>query len=155
MKEIKLFAEKGITDDELLFTKNSMGQNEALKYETSNQKAGFVKRILDYNLEKSYTDKQNEILKAITKEEVNALAKKQLTFDKMAILVIGDRSKVFEPLIKLGYEVIELDADGNLLKGPALKKEEVKITDPLKTTPGATGENPKTTVSPRNVENPR
>jgi zinc protease len=141
MKEIKLFADKGITDAELAFTKNSMGQNEALKYETSMQKAGFVKRILDYNLEKNYTTKQNDILKAITKEEINSLAKKQLQYDKMAILVVGDKSKVYLPLTKLGYDVIELDADGNEVKE---KKEEVKVEDPKK---------PVTT--PRNAENPR
>lgn len=141
MKEIKLFADKGVTDAELTFTKNSMGQNEALKYETSMQKAGFVKRILDYNLEKDYTTKQNDILKAITKEEINALAKKQLQYDKMAILVVGDKSKVYLPLTKLGYDVIELDADGNEVKE---KKEEIKAEDPKK---------PVTT--PRNAENPR
>lgn len=155
MKEIKLFADKGVTDAELTFTKNSMGQSEALKYETSNQKAGFVKRILDYNLEKSYTDKQNEILKAITKEEVNALAKKQLAYDKMAILVVGDKSKVFLPLTKLGYEVIELDADGNVVKGPDLKKGEYKDTsNPTNTKPDATNPNVVKPV-PRNTENPR
>ena len=98
-----------------------------------------------------FTDKQNEILKAITKEEVNALAKKQLTYDKMAILVVGDKSKVFEPLLKLGYEVIELDADGNLLKAP-----ELKTVDPPKKSPGSTsGDNQKLKVTPRNVDNPR
>lgn len=155
MKEIKLFADKGVTDAELTFTKNSMGQNEALKYETSNQKAGFVKRILDYNLEKSYTDKQNEILKAITKEEVNALAKKHLTYDKMSILVVGDKSKVFLPLTKLGYEVIELDADGNVLKGPDLKKNEYRDTSNPTNTKPEDG-NPNTVKpQPRNTENPR
>ncbi len=156
MKEIKLFADKGITNEELLFTKNSMGQNEALKYETAGQKAGFVKRILDYNLEKTYTDKQNEILKAITKEEVNLLAKKQLQYDKMAILVVGDKSKVLLPLTKLGYEVIELDADGNEIKGPDLKKDVYRPTDRPVNTTGAES-NPNGTVKPppRNAENPR
>lgn len=156
LKEIKLFAENGVTNEELIFTKNSMGQSEALKYETSSQKAGFVKRILDYDLQKDYTDKQNEILKAITKEEINALAKKQLQYDKMAILVVGDKSKVLLPLTKLGYEVIELDADGNEIKGPALKKDEYKSTDRPANTSGNES-NPNGTVKPpsRNTENPR
>lgn len=116
MKEIKNYADKGITSDELIFTKNSIGQSEALKYETAAQKTGFVKRILDYNLDKTFTDKQSEILKAITKPEIDALAKKHLPYDKMAILVVGDKSKVYDNLTKLGYEVIELDTDGNPLK---------------------------------------
>lgn len=156
MKEIKNFADNGITADELAFTKSSMGQSEALKYETGNQKAGFVKRILDYNLDKSYTDKQNEILKAITKEEINALAKKQLQYDKMAILVVGDKSKVMLPLSKLGYELIELDAEGNVIKGPDLKKDEYKTTDrPTNPNNTGAGQNGTVTPPPRNAENPR
>jgi len=131
-----------------------MGQSEALKYETAGQKAGFVKRIMDYNLEKTYTDKQNEILKAMTKQEVNELAKKQLQYDKMSILVVGDKSKVLLPLTKLGYEVIELDMDGNEIKGPDLKKNEMKVNDrPIDGTPNT---NPNTVKPlPRNTENPR
>jgi zinc protease len=115
MKEIKKYADSGITNDELSFTKNSMGQSEALKYETAMQKAGFIKRILDYNLEKDFTDKQNQILKSITKQEIDALAKKQLPYTKMNVLVVGDKATVWDGLMKLGYEVIELDMDGNVI----------------------------------------
>ena len=155
MKEIKLFADKGVSAEELSFTKNSMGQNEALKYETAMQKAGFVKRILDYNLEKTYTDKQNEILKAITKEEINSLAKKQLQYDKMAILVVGDKSKVFLPLTKLGYEVIELDTDGNVIKGVDVKKNVYNSEDRPTGTNGHNDQNGTVIPPPRNAENPR
>ncbi len=113
MKEIKNYASKGITDDELSFTKNSIAQSDALKYETAQQKAGFIKRIMDYNLEKTYVDKQNEILKSITKQEITTLAKTRLPFENMVILVVGDKSKTYQGLTKLGYEIVELDADGN------------------------------------------
>lgn len=116
MKEIKNYADKGITEEELNFTKSSIGQSEALKYETATQKAGFIKRIMDYNLDKNFTEKQNEILKAITKTEIDALAKKLLPYTKMVILVVGDKAKTFDALSKLGYEVMELDADGNVVK---------------------------------------
>ncbi|HEY0030570.1 MAG TPA: pitrilysin family protein [Bacteroidia bacterium] len=115
MKEIKLYVEKGITEQELAFTKSSMAQGEALKYETAMQKAGFIKRILDFNLDRTFTEKQNEILKSMTKKEIDELARKKLPYEKMSILVVGDKSKVFESISKLGYEVIELDSDGNPL----------------------------------------
>ena len=116
MKEIKHYADNGITAEELTFSKNAIGQSEALKYETAMQKAGFIKRIMDYNLDKTYTLKQSEILNNIKKEEIDALAKKHLPYNSMVILVVGDKSKVFDSLGKLGYEVIELDSDGNPLK---------------------------------------
>ncbi|MGZ4079787.1 MAG: M16 family metallopeptidase, partial [Bacteroidia bacterium] len=109
MKEIKHYADNGITAPELTFSKNAIGQSEALKYETAMQKAGFIKRIMDYNLDKNFTVKQNEILTGITKPEIDALAKKYLPYNNMSILVVGDRAKVYDNLLKLGYEVIELD----------------------------------------------
>lgn len=116
IKEMKQYVESGIKVDELSFTKSSIGQSDALKYETPGQKAGFLKRIIEYNLDKSYVDKQNEILKNITKEEVDALAKKLINTNKMIITIVGDKEKIMEPLSKLGYEIILLDNDGNIVK---------------------------------------
>ena len=90
-----------------------MGQNEALKYEAPYQKAGFLKRILDYNLPVDYTRQQSEILRSMTKDEINTLAKKHLAIDKMNILIVGDKARLFERIKKLGYEVTELDTNGN------------------------------------------
>ena len=116
MKEIKTYAESGIKKEELEFTKSSIGQSDALKYETPWQKTGFLKRILDYNLDKSFVDKQNEILKSISPEEINTLAKKHLPHDKMVIVVVGDKNKIYEPISKLGYAIEELDIEGNPVK---------------------------------------
>ncbi len=112
MKELKGYAEGGITDDELAFMKSSIGQRDALRYETGAQKAGFIGNILDNNLPADFVDQQNNIVKNITKAEIDALAKKWLTADKMNVLVVGDKAKILPGLQKLGYEIIELDADG-------------------------------------------
>ena len=113
MKDIKNYALTGITDDELQFTKNAIGQSDALRYETGIQKANFIRRILDYNLPGNYVEKQNKLLAAMTKAEINALAKKWLVADKMNILLVGDKVKILPGIQKLGYDIIELDVDGN------------------------------------------
>ena len=113
LQQMKAYIENGITDDELKFTKSAMGQNEALKYEAPYQKAGFLKRLLDYNLTSDYTKKQNEILNSISKEEINALAKKHLAINNMNILVVGDKASLLDRVKKLGYDVVELDINGN------------------------------------------
>lgn len=112
LKEIKNYRDNGITSDELKFMKNSLGQRDALLYETGFQKAGFIMRILDYNLPANYTDQQNKILAALTKPQIDASAKKMLAPEKMNILLVGDKAKIYEGVKKLGYEIIELDADG-------------------------------------------
>ncbi len=116
MKEITNYRTNGISEPELKFMKNSLGQRDALLYETGIQKAGFIGRILDYNLPANYVDQQNKILAKLTKQEVDAVAKKMLKPEKMNILLVGDKAKIYEGVKKLGYEIIELDADGKKIE---------------------------------------
>jgi len=115
MKEITQYKKNGITDEELAYTKNSIGLSEALKYETNAQKAGFLKRIVEFSLEKDYLDKQKNILKSETKLLINTAAKKYLMDDKMAIVVVGDREIVLAPLQKLGYDIDEYNSEGKFV----------------------------------------
>lgn len=112
MKEIRGYAENGIKEDELAFMKNSLGQRDALLYETGFQKAGFIRRILDYNLPADYTSQQNKILAGLTKKQVDETARKILNPSKMNILLVGDKAKIYEGVSKLGYEIVELDTEG-------------------------------------------
>ena len=116
MTELKKYSDGGITAEELNFTKSAMAQADALKYESPFQKLYFVKRIVDFGLEKTFVAKQAEIIKTIGKPEIDQLAKTYLPYDKMAILVVGDKASNFEKLSKLGYEIVELDTDGNKIK---------------------------------------
>jgi zinc protease len=112
MKEIREYSMQGPTEEELTFMKNSIGQNDALRYETGVQKATFIRRILDYNLPANYVEQQNKILKNMTRDQMLAMAKKYLDPDKMNILLVGDKAKIYEGVKKMGYEIIELDTDG-------------------------------------------
>jgi zinc protease len=114
MKELKTYANNGITEEELSFMKNSLGQADARSYETGFQKAGFIGRMLEYNLPADYVDQQNKILANMTKAEIDAMAKKWINVSKMNILLVGDKEKTLEGVKKLGYEIVELDADGKL-----------------------------------------
>jgi zinc protease len=96
--------------------KSAIGQRDALRYETPAQKAGFIGRILEFNLPGDYVDQQIKILQSLTKDDVNALAKKWLPIDKMNILLVGDKDKVLPGLKKFDYEVVELDTDGKVKK---------------------------------------
>ncbi len=116
MYEITRYRNSGITEAELLFMKKSLGQRDALQYETNMQKAGFIGRMLQYNLPADYTEKQNKIVAGLTKHEVDDLAKRLLNPEKMNILLVGDKEKIYETVKKLGYPVVELDVQGNLVQ---------------------------------------
>ena len=113
--EIRGFHESGITEPELAFTRRAIGQQDARSYETPAQKLGFLSEILRYDLEPSFVDEQNEILGSIDQKELNELAARLLDIDDMIMVVVGDKNRVLPDLKQLGYDIVELDADGNEL----------------------------------------
>ncbi len=123
MKEITNYKKDGITDEELTFMRNSIGQRDARSYETPRQKAGFLSRIVHYDLDKSYVDEQTKIIKNISKEEINALADKTLQIENMNIVVVGDKASNIDALNELGYEIIELNEKGEVKES---SNEEIK-----------------------------
>ncbi len=113
MKELSGYAKTGIREDELAFMKSAIGQRDALRYETGFQKAGFIGNILRYNLAGDFVDQQNKIVNSISKKEIDAIATKWLDTSKMNILLVGDKVKIQPGLERLGYEIVELDVNGN------------------------------------------
>ena len=113
--EIRNYAENGITEEELAFTRRALGQRDARRYETPTQKLFFLARILRYDLDDEFVDEQKQILAAIGQEELNQLAAEHLVLDDMIIVVVGDRVAVYPQLEELGYDIVELDEAGNVL----------------------------------------
>jgi zinc protease len=113
IKEMQNYAATGIKDDELSFMRSSINQSTARNYETNSQKASFLSRTMDYNLQPTYVEEQSKIRNSITKAEIDAMAKRYLDLNKMVIVVVGDKQSILPGLQKLGYDIVELDADGN------------------------------------------
>ena len=114
--EIRQYMESGITEPELSFTRKSIGQRDARAYETPGQKLGFLAQIIEYDLDEGFVDEQNEILASIGKDELDSLAAKHLAMDDMIIVVVGDKATILPDLEGLGYEIVELDENGNLIE---------------------------------------
>jgi zinc protease len=114
MREITDYVASGPTEEEMSFMKKAVGQSEALAYESIGQKAAFMRRILDYNLPPNFTAQQNKILQSMTAAEMKNLAAKHMDPKKLNILIVGDKQKILDGVKKLGYDIVELDADGNL-----------------------------------------
>jgi zinc protease len=130
MKELKNYSKSGVTDEELKFMKSALGQRDALLYETPFQKAGFIGRILEYDLPSNFVDEQNKILANLTKSAVDKEAAKWLKPESTNILLVGDKNKIMPGLQRFGYEIIELDVNGKLKTGSELLNK--KISDPKK-----------------------
>jgi zinc protease len=116
MNEIKQYAATGIKPEEIQFMRSSMGQADARNYETGIQKAAFIGRILEYNLPADYIAQRTQILNTINKQQIDAVSKKYLDVNKMNIVLVGDKAKILPGLQRLGYEIVELDANGEPVK---------------------------------------
>ena len=111
--EIENYRTNGITPEELQFTKDAIGQSEALDYETPGQKAGLLQQIITYDLEADFVREQQQILSGLTRDRINELAVEHLPLENMAIVVVGDKAVIEESLVELGYPIVELDAEAN------------------------------------------
>ena len=110
--EIRRYAEDGISETELTFTRRALGQRDARDYETPAQKVNFLARILDYDLDESFVTEQADILASIGKDEIDSVAARHLDMDEMIIVVVGDKATVKPQLEELGYEIVEVDDKG-------------------------------------------
>jgi zinc protease len=99
--ELNKYRENGITPEELAYTKKALSQGDALRYETPYDKANFLGQIAKYDLPADYISQQNNVLQAINKAEIDALAREMLPIDKMVIVVVGDKDKIIKSLEKL------------------------------------------------------
>lgn len=115
MKEITQYKENGITEEELAFMRNSIGQRDARSYEAPYQKAGFLREIVHYDLDESFVEEQAEIIQTISQDEINALASKHLQTDEFYILVVGDAASHRDNLKALGYEVVDVTEKGDII----------------------------------------
>lgn len=116
IKMIEAYRNNGITAEELSFTKNSMTQSEARKYETGFQKASFLNRILTYNLPQDYSVKQQALLNNFTQQDMNETAMKYIpSAAKTVVVLVGDKNLLKDRIKSNGFEIVELDKEGNVI----------------------------------------
>jgi zinc protease len=113
MNELKGYRDAGITPEELQFTKDAIGQSEALDYETPGQKAGLLDQIITYDLEADFVRRQQQLITNLSTERINELARTHLPVENMIILVVGDKATTYDSLMALNYPIVELDVEGN------------------------------------------
>ncbi len=105
-----------VTPAELDYNKQSLIRRYPGGFETVGQISGQLANLVVYGLPDTYFNEYIQKIQAVTIDDVNRVANKYLTPDKMAILVVGDRNAV-EPKLKeiqgWGNSIILLDSEGN------------------------------------------
>jgi zinc protease len=85
-------------------------------FETNGQITGQLSSLVTYDLPDNYLSEYIRNINVVTMADVNRVANKYLTPDKMAILVVGDKA-VIEPKLReidvWGSTIKYLDTEGN------------------------------------------
>ncbi|WP_423839852.1 insulinase family protein [Vibrio mytili] len=107
--ELNEYSQSGMTDEELAFMRQAVGQKDALKYETPTQKAELISDILKYDLDEDYLQQRNTLVETVDKDTLNGLARKWFDPNDYQIIVVGDAKSLRPQLEKLGKDVEELE----------------------------------------------
>ncbi len=107
-----------VSKEEMEYGKQSLIRAFPRQVETVGQISGRLADLIVYDLSDNYVNEYLAKINAVTLEDINRVANKYLTPDKMAILIVGDKS-VIEPRLKeidgWGNAIIYLDTEGNML----------------------------------------
>lgn len=94
---------KGISENDLQFTKDCMILSNTLRFETNRSLIGMLTTMSKYNLPGDYVRKEEEIIRGITLEEHKSIVDKYINPDKMYYLVVGDAATQIKSLEKIGF----------------------------------------------------
>jgi zinc protease len=102
LEEIRQIREVPVTDQEIADAKRSMVASFALSLESPAQLLNLSLTQWRYKLPADYWDRYAERVMAVTKDQIQAAARKYLAQDRMQIVVVGDPARALEPLKTLG-----------------------------------------------------
>lgn len=109
IREMKIYVDQGMNDQELKFMRLAVGQQEALVYETPDQKADLISGIMTYSLDDDYLQQRNRIAATVDKQTLNRMAKKWFNPDDYQIIVVGDAKTLRPQLEKLNLPIAKLE----------------------------------------------
>jgi zinc protease len=94
---------KNYSDKDLETTKSFLIKSNARAFETAGAKLNMLENISKYGWKYDYVKEREQIVKAMTVEQIKALSQKYLDADKMIWLVVGDAKTQLPRLKELGF----------------------------------------------------
>jgi zinc protease len=115
MKELRgIVGERPITDDELKGAKDAMIQGLPRNFGSVGAIGNSITTLTVQGLPDNYYQSYSKAVSAITRDDLMRVAKQYIDLKHLAIVIVGDRSKVEGPLKATGIAPITLlDVEGN------------------------------------------
>jgi zinc protease len=115
MKELRgiVNGERPITDDEVTQAKQSLVQRLPTSFASVGATAASITNIYVQGLPEDYYQSYAARINAVTKDDLTRVAKRYIDLGRLAIIVVGDRATIEEPLAKTGVApIVALDIEG-------------------------------------------
>ncbi len=108
------------TDDELAFARERIVLGFPARFETTFGVAGQLAVLVEDELPDDEFEHYQPRIEAVTKADVDRVARKYVTPDRMTVLIVGDRPTIERPLRDLPWvkTIHHLDAEGHFLDSP-------------------------------------
>jgi zinc protease len=94
---------EGVSQSDVDFTKNALLKGNALQFETQRALMGMLNTMSAYGLPDDYIKQEENYVKQLTVEEVNAIVNKYIDPMKMYYVIAGDAATQLKEMKKLGF----------------------------------------------------
>ncbi len=117
-KEISEFTStRPATKEELEKVKTNQVLKLPGQWETNSSVNSSVRNLIRYNLPDDYYQKYDQNVRTLSVDDIRKVSNQVVKPEKMNWFMVGDRAEIISKLDELGFDsIIEIDADGNMLK---------------------------------------
>ena len=106
-----------VTPEELKTAQDNLVQGLPEEFASVAAVNGALNNIQFYDLPPDYYQRYPEHIRAVTAADVQRVAQRYIDVDHLAIIIVGDREKIEQPLRATGIApIVLLDLEGNPVK---------------------------------------
>lgn len=114
--ELKRMRDTQMTPDEMKLSKDSITRSMPGRFERGGDAVGTFAELFVYDLPLDYFSKFPDAVDAVNPEQAQATAQKYIHPDKIAVVAVGDRSKIEDEMKKLHLGKLEIrDPNGKVV----------------------------------------
>lgn len=114
--ELKRIRDTQMTPEEMKLSKDSITRSMPGRFERGSDAVGTFAELFIYDLPLDYFSKFPEEVDAVNPEQAQATAQKYIHPEKIAVVAVGDRSKIEDEMKKLNLGKVEIrDPEGKLV----------------------------------------
>ena len=113
---VSIIGSKPVSSEEFGRVQNNMLLQLPGMWETNSSVAGSLSEKVSFGLSDDYFKTYDSKIRNLNIDELNQIGKQVIKPDQIIYFVVGDKSKIYSSLKETGYEILEIDTDGKIIK---------------------------------------